>query len=98
MKIESLEKFGTPDEIGARVMRVEREKDGTLDTKLFGATAEKQGDLSLYTLVSANGVKPLIQAAVSIDPPGPGRSTYRVGLGRVCCPDTRPWSCSEVCD
>lgn len=49
--IESLDKFGTPDEVGARVIRVEQGKDGTLDTKLFGATAEKQGDLSLYTLV-----------------------------------------------
>lgn len=53
MKIESLEKFGTPEEVGARVIRVEQAKDGTLDTKLLGAMAEKQGDLSLYTLVSA---------------------------------------------
>lgn len=52
VKIESLEKFGTPDEVGARVMRVEQGKDGTLDTKLLAATSEKQGDLSLYTLVS----------------------------------------------
>lgn len=51
MRIESLEKFGTPEEVGARVLKVEQGKDGTLDTKLFEATAEKQGDLSLYTLV-----------------------------------------------
>lgn len=63
VKIESLEKFGTPNEVGARVMRVEQGKDGTLDTKLLAATAEKQGDLALYTLVSANGVEALVQLA-----------------------------------
>lgn len=51
VRIESLEKFGTPEEVGARVLKVEQGKDGTLETKLFGATSEKQGDLSLYTLV-----------------------------------------------
>lgn len=59
MKIESLEKFGTPEEVGARVMRVEQGKDGTLNTKLLGATAEKQGNLSLYTLVSTAAVEVL---------------------------------------
>lgn len=34
------------------MLKVEQGKDGTLDTKLFDASAEKQGDLSLYTLVS----------------------------------------------
>lgn len=51
MRIESLETFGTPEEVGARVLKVEQGKDGTLDTKLFDTRAEKQGDLSLYTLV-----------------------------------------------
>lgn len=51
VRIESLESFGTPEEVGARVMRVEQGKDGTLDTKLLDTRAEKQGDLSLYTLV-----------------------------------------------
>lgn len=51
VRIESLEKFGTPEEVGERVLKVEQGKDGTLDTKMFGARAEKQGDLSLYTLV-----------------------------------------------
>ena len=53
MRIESLETFGTPEEVGARVLKVEQGKDGTLETKLFDARAEKQGDLSLYTLVRA---------------------------------------------
>lgn len=52
VRIESLETFGTPEEVGARVLKVEQGKDGTLDTKLFDARAEKQGDLTLYTLVS----------------------------------------------
>ena len=51
MSIESLETFGTPEEVGARVLKVEQGKDGTLETKLFDARAEKQGDLSLYILV-----------------------------------------------
>lgn len=51
VRIESLETFGTPEEVGARVLKVEQGKDGTLDTKLFDTRAEKQGDLSLYTLV-----------------------------------------------
>lgn len=34
------------------MLKVEQGKDGTLDTKLFDARAEKQGDLTLYTLVS----------------------------------------------
>ena len=51
VKIEFLEKFGTPEEVGARVLKVEQAKDGTLDTKIFNTSAEKQGDLSLYTLV-----------------------------------------------
>lgn len=51
VRIESLDKFGTPEEVGARVLKVEQGKDGTLDTKLFDSRAEKQGDLSLYTLV-----------------------------------------------
>ncbi|CAN0006293.1 unnamed protein product [Scytosiphon promiscuus] len=50
VRIESLETFGTPEEVGARVLKVEQGKDGTLDTKLFDTRAEKQGDLSLYTL------------------------------------------------
>ena len=53
VRIESLETFGTPEEVGARVLKVEQGKDGTLETKLFDARAEKQGDLSLYTLVRA---------------------------------------------
>lgn len=52
VRIESLETFGTPEEVGARVLKVEQAKDGTLDTKLLDTSAEKQGDLSLYTLVS----------------------------------------------
>ncbi|CAN0487955.1 unnamed protein product, partial [Laminaria digitata] len=50
VSIESLETFGTPEEVGARVLKVEQGKDGTLETKLFDARAEKQGDLSLYIL------------------------------------------------
>eukprot|EP00903_Cladosiphon_okamuranus_P015227 g14073.t1 len=50
VRIESLETFGTPEEVGARVLKVEQGKDGTLDTKLFETKAEKQGDLTLYTL------------------------------------------------
>ncbi|CAN0152634.1 unnamed protein product, partial [Discosporangium mesarthrocarpum] len=53
VKLESLEKFGTPEEVGARVLKVEQGKDGTLETKLYGAFSEKQGDLTLYTLVRA---------------------------------------------
>lgn len=51
VRIESLETFGTPEEVGARVLKVEQAKDGTLDTKLLETSAEKQGNLSLYTLV-----------------------------------------------
>ncbi|CAM9363501.1 unnamed protein product, partial [Hapterophycus canaliculatus] len=50
VRIESLETFGTPEEVGARVLKVEQGKDGTLDTKLLDTRAEKQGSLSLYTL------------------------------------------------
>ncbi|CAM9863747.1 unnamed protein product [Ectocarpus fasciculatus] len=61
VRIESLETFGTPEEVGARVLKVEQAKDGTLDTKLLDTSAEKQGDLSLYTLdyfvESTRGVK-----------------------------------------
>ncbi|CAM9566898.1 unnamed protein product, partial [Ectocarpus sp. 12 AP-2014] len=35
VRIESLETFGTPEEVGARVLKVEQAKDGTLDTKLL---------------------------------------------------------------
>lgn len=59
VKIESLEKFGTPEEVGARVMKIEQAKDGTLSTKMFDTRAEKQGDLSLYTMVSEEGHKEL---------------------------------------
>ncbi|CAM9430362.1 unnamed protein product [Choristocarpus tenellus] len=59
--IDALEKFGTPEEVGARVLKVELGKDGTLDAKLYGASSEKQSDLSLYTLdylvESTRGVK-----------------------------------------
>lgn len=53
--------------MGARVLKVEQGKDGTLDTKLFDARAEKQGDLSLYILVR------LFAAAVS--------TVFVVGVG-----------------
>lgn len=74
MRIESLEKFGTPEEVGARVIRVEQAKDGTLDTKLLGATAEKQGELSLYTLVS-----------VATGLPSPTPSPGTLGGGQQDC-------------
>lgn len=45
------------------MLKVEQGKDGTLDTKLFDARAEKQGDLSLYTLVRS--ITALLYAAFS---------------------------------
>ena len=51
VKIGSLDKFGTPEEVSTRLLKVEQAKDGALDTKTFNTSAEKQGDIFLYALV-----------------------------------------------
>ncbi|CAM9191479.1 unnamed protein product [Chrysoparadoxa australica] len=50
VRIESLEKFGTPNEVGQKVIAVERSKDGTIEAQLNGSSQEKQGDIMLYTI------------------------------------------------
>ncbi|CAM9320647.1 unnamed protein product, partial [Phaeothamnion confervicola] len=43
IKIDALSRFGTPEEVGERVVAVERAKDGTLEVRLVSAAAGDAG-------------------------------------------------------
>jgi hypothetical protein len=67
VKIKSITDFGTPDEVGDRVIAVERRKDNVLTASLVSAKAANLGDLTYYTFVydveSGRGLKRYVAKA-----------------------------------
>mmetsp|Transcript_29590 Transcript_29590/g.38255 ORF Transcript_29590/g.38255 Transcript_29590/m.38255 type:complete len:242 (+) Transcript_29590:71-796(+) len=50
VKLESVDKFGTPEEVAQKVLKVEAGKEGYMDSKLFSASSTSENGLIYYLL------------------------------------------------
>ncbi|KAG5179037.1 hypothetical protein JKP88DRAFT_168103 [Tribonema minus] len=50
VRINSLDQFGSAQEVGTKVVNVELGKDGCLEAKLLGTSSERMGDVLAYTI------------------------------------------------